>query len=548
MSSAHRSRSNECNFALTSEENVKMEERRKDGAQSLPTGAWDLESLGPGILNRRSFMERASVAVMGVASADRILPVGTTSQPSAGLPDALGRGFLSTGQAKALMADLQASEPGRENNASISFARDMVWSRSAFAKSVAGSARAKFGSGPFSVKGSVSASEDFRSQRNTLHLVLAKRVTTEDVFLRDPTLSKEAAREKAPLLFVGKYGDHVVRKVTMGGELVIVYTLQYEREDQASSVSAKISGKWRGGSGGADFHSFIKSQSEAASMSMRGYCRGVRAMPSLIANNRAAQTAGGAATKDAAEIDELLKFWDRFDEMVRRDGVPTLVAFELMPVHELRKSPTVLRGNALLGVNRVIAQCEELDDLIDGRMAELRYLKEKCLSWNPHVPVASIDASLGSLAAQGQSLRQFVQRLSVLQDVKSFDQPVRPPFELRAVQTIPDNWICRDLRQIASRDWGPFVNTGEVAGSLALPKLADGQHIRIAGQITKYGGDRLSLSLKFNTGQVVGSWNVANAGRNVDQIVQVPKGASSLAIQGSSYGGDPSYVRLVAWG
>ncbi|MFN2399284.1 MAG: hypothetical protein ABR543_11680 [Gemmatimonadaceae bacterium] len=505
-------------------------------------------------LNRRSFVELAGFGAIGVVSGELASArFAADGQPGADWSDALGRGFLSTGQQKALMASLKESMPGRENNATISFALEVVTTRSSYAKSVAGSARAKFGSGPFSVKGSVSSSEDFRSQRTTVHLVLTKRVTTHDEFLRDPVMSSAARREASPLFlgsplaFVNRFGDHMIRKVTLGGDLTLVYTLQYEREAQASNFRGQVAGKWKGGGGAADLHRTIRSESQAASIALRGYCRGVKTMPSLIRDAKEAKAAAASAP-ELTEITELLSFWDRFDEMVRDDGVPVLVDVQSMPVHEIRNAPSSMRGKNLVAINRILTQCDELDDLIDTRLAELRYLKEKCLAWNTHVPVASIDERLGELTTQASTLRDFVRRLSEMKSVTTFDQAITLPFQPSDVRRIPDSWLCRDLRQLVTRGWTRFKD-GPISMSLPLPTLYEGQHVQMLGRITKYGSDPASCSLKFDNSPVLAEFSgLTNSSRAIDQIAQVTKGATRVDLTGVTYGEDPCDVTLSLWG
>lgn len=524
-----------------------MRKRQFDTADDQPPRPSESPSMSS--LNRRSFLGRASLSAMGIAFApiDWGLRGSTTWAQEGTLPEDLGRGFLSTGEAiRPLIADLNSSSPvwrpDFEHDWDIVFAK----SRSSYAKLVSGSARLKFGAGPFSGDARASSSKEFRSERHTVHLVAWKKAQTGHHTLDSPVLRSDVALESSPWAFVKRFGDRLIDRVTLGGELMLVYTLAFEREAQASKFTAGGTARYKGASAAAAFHSAIRSDSAGARVSLRGFCRGVKTVPSLIASS-------GVGRADDPGVTELLRFWDNFDEMVQEDDVAAPIALRSISVQDVGGGPALLDVAALRAFNRTIDAVVALDDEIDGRLASLSYLKTKCLPWNTHVDPQDIRRREQMLQRFARTLNEWVEPRMLLENVTSFDDRLVPPFNEDALPTIPENWLCRDLEKVAGWELTyRGANTGVNVPRALPPRLIPGQHIEVRGKVTKYGkapggssGPYVNGALKFNTGAVIQAWNpMENAGVDVNAIVRVPAGASSVVLTGIAYGSGPLVVNL----
>lgn len=523
-----------------------MKDDRRVSAGFFPPSLDEFTARYDDRLSRRTFLGLTGLGALaaldlGLGSLPGIHPRFRHSE----LPDELGRGFLSTGEiSKGLVVDLSASKPERTNQGSIEFSAKLAESRTTYAKRVAGSARAKFRGTIYSAKGNAAASSEFRSEKRRMHVVLVKHVTTEEHFLREPVLNAAAGAETSAFSFLDRYGDLLIRKVALGGELIVVYTLEYDRESQARESSGSLDLDFQVGGGGATFHSKLIRRSAARRITMGGYCRGVKAMPRLIGRHvPVAVGAQAAASKSDSAVAELLEFWDNFEEIVRDDGVATPVAFDFMPITQVGQAIPIDR-ESLQVANAAISTAERLDDLIDSRLADLAYLKDACMQWNRHVSlseIASLEQALKPLATE---LREWAAK--AMQEADLSGRRLEPPFLEASIPSIPESWICRDLQRRGTYQSPRLINT-QIRERVAIPVIHPEQHIAIRGSIVKFGGDPLRLTLGFDIGGQIASWNFSNTKRAVDIIVQPPPGAGNLILKGATYGSDPSIIDLSIW-
>ncbi len=493
-------------------------------------------------LSRRSFLECATLGGLGFVLPGLNFAASADPEP---YPEALGRGFLSTGRTvRVPIADLATSKAEWRAEGSHAWDIEFTNSRSSYARVVTGNARAKFGIGAVRGDIKVHSSRDFRSERKTIHLVAWKRVQSGHYTLDDPVLKNDVAQESSPWTFVTRFGDELVDRVTMGGELILVYSLEFDHEKEARDLTVGGTAKYKTSSASAAFHEAIRTESEGARVSMRGFCKGVRTVPTLLADR------SRVGLNDGTGVAELLAFWDNFDDLVASDGVPAPIGLRSIPVRDVRGMNLKLDISALRQFDRVFRDCETIDDQIDERLANLRYLQTDALAWNTHVDLQEVQRKIELLETYGSSLRDWVEPRIVLEDVASFSDQLTPPVTMEDLPTIPENWLCRDLQQAPGWNLTYRGANTSVKKSQRLPqRLIPGQHIRISGAVTKYGNDPFDNgTLKFDNGDKIITYpRFNNHTYQVNEIVQVPDGANSVVLTGTTYGGDPLVVSLVLW-
>jgi hypothetical protein len=496
-------------------------------------------------LTRRSFLKCTSLTAMGyvLAGESSVAWTAAAQAQDGQYPVELGRGYLSTGRiTRVPISDLPTSSPQWSPQGVHQWDIELVDSHSTYEERVAESARIDFAGGVAGGGLQGSASKNFRSEKNAVHLIAWKKVVLGDFTLTNPVATPDAASETSPWNFVRRFGDQFIDKVTLGGELAIVYALKFETETEAREFSVKASGHYKLLSGGAELHRSIVSDSMGAEVSLRGFCSGVTTMPSMIGQ-------GTIANPNSSDVPSLLQFWDRFDNLVTRDGAAP-VGFRLNRVENVRGVRVSLEPpNSLQRYDKTLRDCEAVADEIDQRRVALRYLRDKCLDWNTHVNLSDVTKKDSVLKDCEDKLRDWMEPRLQLYNVNSFDDPFRPPIHLSDLPTIPENWICRDLVQAPNWNLKYTGANTAVREAQKLPsQLIAGQHIQIRGKLTKYTGPFVNGVLQFDTGGVIKSWGtVSNQGINVAEIVRVPDGAQSVILTGTAYGGGPLVVDLTLW-
>ena len=438
------------------------------------------------------------------------------------VPDALGKGYLRPkSELRAQLLDFSENIIEEESRTGVpEILVHLVDSRSSFAKALSVSANANFSMGAANVTARMSLSRSFRSDRQSLTLVVNKRVTGARYFVRAPIVRKEAlaslASSKASRIheFLSIFGDSVVRSVTFGALLSLIYTLEFESETEAQRFSASATVNTAGGAGGgAAVNSSIVQSASSRAVNLRVI--GARKAPPVFQTypDGSAQTdsirkkKGDKADKATSAI---LKYFDDFDKDARTDelNVPAFIddPFDLWACDNMHGTQSLLDTTPR---QRQVEDGIRLADELTDRMAQFHRMKSLAYKWNAE---GSQTAAEDLLKAGEKSLLVIERATADIADFRASELG----FSEADLPIVPRGWYLDEQKAI------PFKAPKKIAGqkdgvspyrlAIPLPRASIGRVILI------------DLKCNFKppkadadaTGKIVFGWST----RNGDQVLE----------------------------
>lgn len=364
------------------------------------------------------------------------------------IPTILGSGFLSTiGEVATRLLPRDGVEV--TSDPAIASSADLVESRSAYARAVSWSARAKFGLGGGAAEARARSVKTFRTSQYKLVLALNKYVENKTYTLPEATFPDAAATlyNSNPGTFLQRYGDEYVKAVKTGGILTILYHLTFNTREERSQFSA--SGNWRslagsGASAGASYHESVARSASNATISLESFCTGVKDAPALFGRDRHASS----VIFDSADARALITYFDEFEEAVFRTDAAGLLVVDTEAMFRLPGAPESMAGLASSMRSRVqtITRAEALDDEIDRRMSETSYFLEKAYAWNPGKPTKPATELLAKLKTLDGQLSEAVSGIAQL-DTDNFVLP----FSAADLPEVPEDWKLTPFARRARR-------------------------------------------------------------------------------------------------
>ncbi len=415
-------------------------------------------------------------------------------------PDGLGCGQQSTtGELQGLLVVPTDAEFEKMND--TSFYLNFVDDRSSFASTLAWSARAKLDLGTGGGSARASLSKSYHRSLHRVDLVVTRVVHKGKHFIRDTRVRKEALdlyAAKGPRAFYDRFGDQVVRSVTRGGAVFLVYQFQFDSISAARDFRMSVEAKLGNSRGGFSLHRTLLESATKSAVTVQGVCIGVDKAPPIF-------VAAPTPDKKTARIDgndplaeELVRYFSEFEDNVTDDSAAPL-DFEGVDIGKLINAP-----GRLTDVSRARDLLEKglsLDDEIDARLAELMYLQEVAFEWNPHVSRDEVSGLIRELNARARELSASLRDIAQL-------KVDHLPFDIEDLPSKPENWIARDLASVGRKT---FRMVNEKRGvEVEVPPLYDGQPVAVDLAVKKVqilGGDPGTIVISW--GQDDGQGGIA---------------------------------------
>jgi hypothetical protein len=430
-------------------------------------------------------------------------------------PDGLGRGLQSTtGELQGLLVPPDGAEFEPMND--ISFSLNFVDDRSSFASTLAWSAKAKLDLGANSGSARASLSQSHHRSEQRVDLVVTKVVHTGKHFLRDPRVRKEALdlhASKGAKTFYDRYGDQLVRSVVRGGALFLIYQFQFDSASAARDFRLSVEAKVGGSRGGMSLHRTLLEGATKAAITVQGVCIGVNKAPPVFIVTPAPDKKTARIEGHDPLAEDLVRYFSEFEDSVADDSAAPL-AFESVDIAKLVNAPNRLTDVAT--ARELLEKGVALDDEIDGRLAELEYLRDVAYEWNPHVSRDDVAALIEDLNTKANALRGSLRDIAQLKSD-------RLPFDLSDLPSKPQNWIARDLRSVGGKRF-QMVNEKRSV-EIDVPPLYDGQPVAVDLAVKKVqvlGGD---------PGTIVVSWGRDDGQGRIEftqELVRLPIGRTTL--------------------
>lgn len=392
-------------------------------------------------------------------------------------PMALGRSVLSvTGRKGRQLCDVNDAEQVSAEGAYFSV--EYAETQSKFSSLVAWSAKASYGTEGAGVSGRVSSVKSFQQSRKHVSLVLnvyIERVKWED---RIPQAREEALRVLGNDRedFARKYGDCVVKGVVLGGALTLIYNFEFKSRREAETFKASAKGSYKGASGAASFVSKKVREATNAAISVRGFCLGSTKLPPVFIHSEGEGKSTDEMPEEESLTNALLKYFQEFETHVTdASAVPVALHIEHQR-HSVEGIDEPLDLSEFVDkMNETIQRIDE----IDGLVADLKYIKDVALDWNPNATKESIEDRLKELGLQKEALEKAGKELANLEHV---DVPVAKD----EIRPLPDDWFPHDLETVLEFDFQG--NNRSFSYVENLPDLPPGKPIRLQYAISRGGG------------------------------------------------------------
>jgi hypothetical protein len=399
--------------------------------------------------------------------------------PVAGVPSALGRGFLSTsGEKKGLLVPPKDNNPEIDSEADIRFVTEFIDSRSDYAKVMSWSAKAKFGGSGAGASARASRITSYKSSMRRVDLVIGKMVKKRKHYIRDPKWRVEALKlfEESPDAFLARYGDYFIKEIVMGGALFVKYSMLFTSTSEADEFKLSGTGSYGAADGSASFHQKITKNASKATVKMEAIAVGVDNAPPVFQSTGAG---GEHATTELLTSDSqaasILKYFDLFEESVT-DKTATVHELILERSDQPVNAPTDTPD--LSEYNKVLGDAVQMDDEIEAALAKLAYLKDRAYKWNPHVESSDLHALEDTLERQKKLLGDAALLVANLEQTDL-------PIEQHEIPKIPRNWTCRDLEKRVGVDTHLTYRPLDIQKkfSFPVPPLYPGQYIKLKYRI-----------------------------------------------------------------
>lgn len=431
--------------------------------------------------------------------------------PGGDTPTILGLGFLSTtGAARARLLPYQEVDDARfvphvEPTATL------IDSRSAYARAVSWSARAKFGfvGGATAIR--ADHAKTFRSSQRKVILALRKYVEHKEFTLSSDHFPKEEADffESRPSAFLQRFGDQIIASVKTGGLLTILYNLTFESKQEASDFSA--SGSWQSlqAGGAANYSERVRKSASKARVHLDAYCAGAMDAPSLFGPQRAGDRRVGDIEFGSETANELVRYFDGFEEAVFKADSMSPITLTSKPLFELRGAPASMERlkRNIRDRAEVLERAEKLDDEIDRLRSEATYFLEAAHQWNPGQPREPAEQIVSRLGEFDIALARTVAAVAELET-----EDLKLPFSADDLPKIPTTWkvnawVLVDQSRIISTETEPRFEI-----KLDLRDFVPGLPARIELETIFLEKDRSASRAK---------WSVAVADANGNDLVVV---------------------------